>query len=169
MSLLGYFRKIKWKDSNHCCCKRVILWTPLQWPHIILDRSKFKWRANLFLESFAAEDTALTHAGRSLPAVHVVSPDELLPLAARASALLLRGHAQAQTLRREGEVLHLELVILAPRDVCWLDGGNLDKISEMVNFISNLESSDFSSIQSELREYCRRNLNPYFVILRSRF
>ena len=100
---------------------------------------------------------ALTHAGRGLPAVHVVSPGELLPLAARAPPLLLRGHAQAQALRREGEVLHLQLVILAARDVCWLDGSHLHKISGIANFILKLNSSDFSSIPvfSKLREYCR--------------
>ena len=105
---------------------------------------------------------ALTHAGRGLPAVHVVSPGELLPLAARATPLLLRRHAQAQALRREGEILHLQLVILAARDVCWLDGSHLHKIPGILR----LNSSDFSStlVFSKLREYCR-NLNLPFCAL----
>ena len=71
----------------------------------------------------------LTHAGCDLLVVHVVPPLHVAPLAAGAGQA--GWDAEPHALRREGEVLQLEPVVLPPGDVRGLDGRHLDKIPEM--------------------------------------
>ena len=72
----------------------------------------------------------LTHAGCDLLIVHVMPPLHVAPLAAGAGQA--GGDGEPHALRREGEVLQLQPVVLPPRDVRRLDGSHLDKIPEIL-------------------------------------